>query len=693
MKKNLIVTAILISSLLTSNANASISKRDYENMSLEQLVEIPVFSASKREESAFKASSAIEILTSDDIRRSGATSVPEALRLVPGVQVARITSNKWAVTARGFNAQFSNKLLVLVDGMSVYNNLFSGVYWDTRGVPLEDVDRIEVVKGAGTTMWGSNAVNGVINIITKKSLYDQGNEVVSIVGNKEQKIYARHGGEIGKKNYDEMSIEEIVKEKQLKRSKKYYRVYAESTDNDNSVSSDGSSSNNDWLMHKAGFRFDINRREKNNDLKDEIIIKSDFHAGEEEQTFYLPSLSSPNYRLVDDADESVAGGNFLIKWDKEISSKGDGFFAQIYYDSIKRKSSILEQTRNIVDFEFQNNIHFNNRNLVSWGLNYRYIDDNNESKSRNGITYLDYNPLSEESDIISLFIQDKITLISEELFFTFGSKFSHNDYTHSEVQPNARLTYLPTKNQTLWAAVSKSVRTPTRGEDGITAIVTAVPTSNAYVAQVGNDSFASEESISTEIGYRNKVATDVTFDVSSFYTRYDKILSQQLVTGDAYINGEGLLVLPIHLRNDASANVYGGELSINYDVNKDWRMILGYNYLQVETDLDANYSDATIVSMEGDTPENQFTIRSQYNITANLELDNTLYFVDELESLGVDKYYRFDTRVTWYPKKDLELSIVGKNLLDDRHQEYEATPYSISAEVERSFYLKLGYKF
>lgn len=649
----------------------------YLNLSLEELAEIPVFSVSKRSENSFKTASAIFTLTSNDIKRSGGTSIPEVLRLVPGVNVARIDSSKWAVSARGFNRQFSNKLLVMIDGRTVYNNLFSGVYWDTRGdVPLELIDRIEVIRGPGASVWGENAVNGVINIITKEAIYTKGSLASAYAGNEEGGIYYRYGGKIQNEN---------------KKVNTNYRAYIKRKEIDETETQEGSGSGDDWYMNRAGFRFDIDYSKLNDDKQNMITLSGDAYNGSMDQIFYLPSTSSPPTDIAN-GDEDATGGNITAKWEKSLDNDRS-FALQFFVDLVKRRADNFASRRNTYEIDYQYSFKPFEKHNVVWGVGYRFIEDNLESyQAVNGLTHLSYDPTSQENDLISGFIQDTYS-IRDNLALTVGSRFEHNDFTHFEYQPSARLSYSPTIDQTIWTAVSRAIRTPTRGEDAISLI--AAEDSGAAVTQVGTTDFNSEESLSVELGYRNKALKNLTFDFSSFYTRYDRLRSQETgtVPNDLFTNSDGVTALPLTLRNDGSADVYGGELSVNYNPVHFWKLIAGYTFLKIEEDLDASYSDTTEGDAEGSSPRNQFNFRSQLDITDNIELDNTIYYVDNLGELGVENYIRFDTRIGYRPKDNIEISIVGQNLFDSTHQEFSESLYSVAAEIERSFYVNIEYKF
>lgn len=633
----------------------------FANTTENQVFNSDIFSLSKQKEDAFDAPSATYIISSDDIRRSGITNIPDLLRMVPGVQVTKANNHTWDISVRGFNSQYSNKLLVLIDGRTVYTPIFSGVFWDIQDYPLEDIERVEVVKGPGGTIWGANAVNGVINIITKSASLTQGGYVSGLAGNQEDIGEIRYGNKTS--------------------SNDDYRVYAKKIYRRSTTKTSGADNQDGYRDNRAGFRYDV-----------KSIIGSDIRvSGDTYQSYsqnYFPAL---NPGTTEQNNKNHQGGNILLNWNKELSKKSN-FTLQSYFDYSKLDTPVLEISTKTVDVDFQHFYNFNKRNQFIWGLGYRIVADNiKEQPLTNGIYPLDYQPSQQNNNTYSAFIQDKIGLIADKLYLTIGSKFEHNYYTDYQYQPNAKLTYFPSDNQTVWTSVSRAVRTPTRAENGLSLRAGAV-SGNSTITQQGSDQYKAEEEVSYEAGYRIKPTKSTLFDIALFYNDYNKLRTF-----------EGT---PPTAANLAYGTTKGLEITAKWQVTRDWRLEAGYDYLDMNIkakDYSSPSNAAAMYLTNGQAPKNQFNLRSNYNITPKIEFDNMLYYVDSLPGSGtartsagflsVPAYIRFDTRIAYLPVKNLELSLVGQNLTDEKHQEYRAALFNNQTEIGRAFYFKVLYGF
>lgn len=603
---------------------------------------VKIISASKKAEDSFKTSSATYVLTQDDIRRSGATSIPEALRMVPGLEVARIDSNKWAISSRGFNRQYANKLLVLMDGRAVYTPHFSGTYWDVQDTVIEDIERIEVVKGPGATLWGANAVNGVINIITKSSKLTEGALVSTTFGTEDNAILSfRQGGKIG--------------------DKANYRVYGKYFSKDESAASADNGGGDRWLQAQSGFRLDWS-----DDFNDNFTFSGDVYRGKEEQALLLPGLMS-----VTDGEENFVGFNIMGKWNKKFSNYS-AFDLQMFVDFVDRDvDSVLGRNRKTFDVDFQHSWTKFSRHEIIWGAGYRFFHDEIENKSLGGINYISYSPDSSYNHLYSFFIQDKIAVIPDNLFLTLGTKLEHNYFTDFEIQPNARLSWYPNDKHTMWASVARAVRIPSRGERNISL-------RQGPLTLLGQEDFDSEKLIAYEIGYRVKPKPNISFDIAGFYNNYTDLRSSSLAALPNVLQG-----------NETEADTYGGELSSEWRVNEKLSLIGSYSLLIMDVDGDP-ISEAD----EGRSPKHQLKLRSHLNITNSLSFDTTAYYVDDLDTGQVKEYTKVDARLGWKPRKGLEISLVGQNLLDDKHQEFESSLFAASAkEIERGIYGNILWKF
>ncbi len=662
--------------------NGKALEADILDMSLANLMDIEITSVSKKTERLSKAAAAIFVISQDDIRRSGVTSIPEALRLAPGIQVARIDSNKWAISSRGFNSRFANKLLVLMDGRSVYTPLFSGVFWDVQDTVLDDIERIEVIRGPGAALWGANAVNGVINIITKHSKDTTGGLFRAGGGTEEQGFGTlRYGGELGEQGT--------------------YRIYGKYANRDASKARfSGNESNDDWHVGRVGFRYDWEDSQN-----DSLTIQGDAYDGEAGQTVSVASLTPPHLPVID-SDEEIRGGNVMMRWDRKTSATSN-LQLQLYYDRTERKGPLIDEHRDTVDIDFQHHFSPLDKHTIIWGLGYRFTQD----KFKN-IFAVSLMPEGRSSHLFTGFLQDDITLVSDTLRLTLGSKISHNDYTGFEIQPNARLLWTPDDKQTFWGAVTRAVRTPSRGDHdarvtGNLGITPVGDPTNPFPVPIatgllGNDKADSEEIIAYELGYRLKASKDLLFDISVFYNVYDHLRESTVgspvcepsgapVTNfpPCFLSATNVLV-PLTIGTKMKGETYGIELVSDWQPLDWWRLKGVYSYIQMQ--LHANNPANEI--LEGQTPHHQGSIRSMMNLTDNINFDLWLRYVDNVPNFEIDSYFTVDVRLAWKPINDIELSIVGQNLVDSQHEEFTSELRDIlPTQIERSFYGQVKWIF
>lgn len=450
------------------------------------------------------------MITHEDIKRVGATSIPEALRLAHGVEVARIDGNKWAVSIRGFNGHLANKLLVLIDGRNVYSRLFSGVYWDNHDVMLEDIERIEVIRGPGAALWGANAVNGVINIISKHSADTQGRLIVGGGGTEEQTFGAFcYGTQL---NQDTTA-----------------RIYLKGLKRDSHTFQSGGSANDDWEKGQAGFRMDSQLT-----LRDNLTLQGDAFYSSLNQSTQFASLQFPYITTFNEKINSF-GGNLLARY-QHWNSSTSNYSLQIFYDFKEREEFFFRDSRQIFDLDFQYRFAFLGWNDLIWGAGYRYTRDDVSTLQN----IAEINPNGRNDQLFSAFIQDEVTLVDDYLWLTLGSKFEHNDYSGFEVQPTARIMWIPYHQHRICAAVSRAVRTPSRSEHDLDIFVRTLPpepvpglpfnTPPVAISINGNKSFDSEDVLSYELGYRTTFIQDLSLDFSFFYNQYSKLRSAQSST-------------------------------------------------------------------------------------------------------------------------------------------------------------------
>ena len=614
-------------------------KVEVADLGLEELMDVKVYSAAKKEQPLADTAAAAFVISQEDIRRSGATSIPDVLRMAPGVQVAQIDAHAWAISIRGFNDRFSNKLLVMVDGRTVYSPLFSGTYWSAQDVVLEDIDRIEVIRGPGGTVWGANAVNGVINIRTKHSKNTQGGLVSAQGGNYQSGGSVRYGGELGKDGT--------------------YRVYAKGRHNSDYLNAKGQNAHDQWNTGQGGFRTDYNLTGK-----DELSFSGDILELEGDETVGLTS--------VIDSSMSRRNANATAKLTHKTE---DGeWYLQRFYATEERRGYFINQLIDTFDMEFQHNLQAGQRNAVTWGLDYRMVAD--KLTDFNGVSF---SPASRETQLFSAFLQDQFS-ITDDLKLTVGSKIEHNDYSGFEYQPNARLLWKLNENHSTWTSVSRAVRTPSRSLDDIKIDMRKIP--GKEWATVGDKGVKSEEVTAFEWGYRGQMSQNLSFDVATFYNIYDNLLSKY----PKVVKSPGLIQNLSVIGNGVEGESYGAELYANWKVTDNWRLQPGYTWLTVDTRATSNIDT---VRNQGSSPQNQYSIRSQLSLPHHIEFDTSVYYVDNINNttVKVANYTRVDLRLGWRPLKALELSVAGQNLLDDRHPEFVATDL-VASQIPRSVYGK-----
>lgn len=669
----LVATTILNGKAALAQADADNgADSDLLNLSLQQLTDVEVTSVSKRSEKASQAAAAIYVITQEDIRRSGLQNVPELLRMVPGLQVARSGSQNWVVTSRGFASQFANKLLVLIDGRTIYTPVFSGVFWDMQNLMLEDVDRIEVIRGPGATLWGANAVNGVINIITKNSKDTQGSLAAVSAGTQQQaKVSTRYGGQQG-----EMS----------------YRTYAQYFKNDEEKLLSGTPANDDWYNAQGGFRFDWNKTEK-----EIMTLQGDVYTGREGAKRFMPVTAAINssFETEVDAEDKISGANVLGRWKHELA-KGSDVTVQMYYDIVNRKLDEVNASMrtHTLDLDIQHNWEISRHHNITWGVGFRNI--------RSGFTnsfYIGYIPEDFNTNLYSTFIQDKITLIPDTLHFTIGTKLEHNGFSGFEYEPSARIAWTPTPNQTAWAAVSRAVRAETQSDKHLNLVLASISSPSPYnliadttiLVSPSNNYGSSEDVVTYELGYRIQPKNNLSFDLTAFVNQYKHLASQEY--GDAELRSDAVLgsylYQPLIGKNDSRGETHGLEAAATWEVNPSFKLSGGYTLLFANLKI----AGASLVTAEGTSPTQQFNIRSYMDLPYDLQWDNMLYVVDPVPGKSVKSYTRLDTRLGWIATPGLDISLVGQNLLETDHQEYSGFLYQRAEKIGRSVFAKATARF
>jgi len=626
-------------------------------LNLNDLLNLQVTSVSKKPQKVSKSAAAIFVITHQDIKRSGVTSIPEALRMAPGIDVAKIDDNKWAISARGFNGRFANKLLVLIDGRSIYTPFFSGVNWDVQDTLLEDIDRIEVIRGPGASLWGANAVNGVINIISKTAAQTQGGYVMAGGGSTE-KVFGgfRYGGQINKS----MS----------------YRLYSKYFERE---------TDEDWRMGQGGGRLDWNITKT-----DKLTVQGDVYHGDTGDVVNEPSITVP-YNTFIRSKTKLTGGNIILRWNKQLGVD-ESTALQIYYDYIGNDTYEMRLEHSTLDIDFQHILSLNDSHDFSWGANYRFVSTDIE----NSFIITSDAPRT-DTHLVSLFAQNEWEIMQDELIFTLGSKIEHNDFSGFEVQPSARILWTPTAEQSLWASVSRAVRTSSLSEQGgVINQQTQEPSAASgglpvLVSIMGGIGDASEELIAYEIGYRIKPIDEISIDIAAFYNVYNNLRNFDL--GSADLVGATHFIQTIETHTDLSAESYGAELALSWNVLDNLHINANYSYIQMQLHAKNGDSDFS-ENAENQTPHHKFSIRSSLNIMPSMDWDLWLRYVDSVPDFQIPSYITMDTRLAWRPAKAIELSVTAQNLLDSQHPEFgKDIIVSQHREVERGIYGKVEWRF
>jgi iron complex outermembrane recepter protein len=620
-----------------------------KQLSLDDLEQTEVTSAARHPETLLDTASAIQVITSQDIEDSGAVTIPEALQFADNLDIAQKDPHDWAISARGFNSNLGDKMLVLMDGRSVYTPLFSGVFWNSQDYLLEDIDRIEVISGPGGTLWGANAVNGVISVTTKGAQDTQGFYVEQAAGSGVQEFSgARYGGTLA--------------------PNVYFRVYGKYLDVEDGQLPSGADATDAWKQGQGGFRIDALPSSH-----DTFTLQGDFYLGDED--------------LESGGDARIAGDNLLGRW-TDILSNGSDIRLQVYYDrthlsdpfgaSQFAPAGILIDDLDTYDLDFQHHLLIGSRQQFVWGFGYRFTHDDVQQEAPN----FGFEPPTLDQTLLSLFGQDEIALMPD-VHLTLGTKLEHNDFTGFEWEPNLRLSWTPSTSQNLWAAISRAVRTPSRLDRDL-----AEPVEPVTLIE-GSDNFVSETLIAYELGYRVQINPRASATISTFYNDYSDLRSLDITP---------VTELPLVYGNNLVARTYGAELSATYQVLDWWKLHGGYDLLEEHVWVRAGGFDFYNALDETADPKYQYSVRSSMDLPHDLALDADFRFVDSLRTANggvaaaVPAYYELGVRLAWRLSKNLELSVVGQNLLHKAHPEF-GVPGPDNEEIQRTIYGKAALRF
>ncbi|MFZ2958028.1 MAG: TonB-dependent receptor [Candidatus Ozemobacteraceae bacterium] len=635
---------------------ASLAASSALDINLEDLMKIEITSASKKPQRIGEIPSAVYVITSEDIHRSGATSIPEVLRMAPGVQVLAVSNNKWSISIRGGAREFSNKLLVLVDGRSVYSPLFSGVFWEALEVPVENIERIEVVRGPGASIWGPNAVNGVINIITKSAEDTQGTFLSAKAG-------------------DHLAGSGLFRYGCKASDGSFIRTYAQGFSVVQSRQIDGSNGEDAWRNRNAGFRMD-----RLQDKERFMLQGNAFDSRDDDEANLVTTLPNTADTLY---SQTLRGVNLTARWDMERSKELNSTI-QATYDHTDLHHAALDEDRTTFSLDYQQRCKPARIHDVVWGgglhLSHDKLDDTPQ------FTILEKTRLS---SLYRIFVNDEITLKPDRWHLTLGMSLDHNNYTHYEVQPTVRLLYTPDPQTGIWTSYSRGVRTPSRLERGASMMTVASAPPMPVVIASTLDNTAGEKLDSFEYGYRRQFSSNLNLDLSGFVFKY-----YDLINGNGGIPSvvfpPGYLLVPGRLENESSATVQGGETSLDWNASKKWRLKTSYSLTRTDLHKPAGGQDPDV---SNNVPSHLLTILSSVDLNPHLAWDTWMRQAAHIETGDIPGYTTVDTRLAWNAKKNLELSIVCQNMFDKKHREFQPVfILSKPRDLGRTTYVKAEWR-
>jgi iron complex outermembrane receptor protein len=640
------------------SAAAQTSTEELKLMSLEDLMKVEVTTVSRMPEPTAGVPAAVFVITQDDIRRSGATSVPEVLRLAPGVQVTQINAGTWSIGIRGFADRLARSMLVLIDGRAVYSPLFAGTYWETQETLLSDIDRIEVIRGPGGTLWGANAVNGIINILTTPATETQGISLLGGGGTQERAIAgARYGATVGRASY---------------------RGYVRFADRAPEFHVDGDTFDH-WRSGQAGFRSDWTlRRDRSATVQGDVY---DARLGER------PTIATfaPPYAERSDISAPLSGGNVLARIGGPAGRRGD-FQLQTYYDRTNRHEIPVAEARDTFDIDFQHAWRPGDRNTVNWGLGYRVTSGRITTVAPTFFT-----PNNRTDTLVSAFVQDEFTLVPNRWQLTVGSKLEHNAYTGAEAQPTVRLRWTPDELSTVWAAATRAVRTPSRVEtDYTTTSFSSLQSSGTpnFVRLLPDPSFVTEKLTSYELGYRSRPVPWTYVTASGFYNAYQDLLSTDLLP---QFDEENRHILPVTFGNGVHGWSHGAEVTADVRARSWWRITANYAYLTVDAAKDPGGLDVSqVANYKGTVAHHQFQLTSSTDIRDGWSVDWSVRRVSALVFGSIPAYTTANLRIARQMARGLEISLVGQDLLQRHHVEWPSSGGAIA--IQRSAYVRLTWR-
>jgi iron complex outermembrane receptor protein len=635
-------------------AHAATAEPPVADLSLEDLLKADVVTASRKSQAVQDVAAAVYVISREDIQHAGATSLPEALRLAPGVSVARLSSGRWAVTARGFNNRFANKLLVLLDGRTIYSPLFSGVLWETEGTLIEDIERIEVIRGPGAALWGANAVNGVINILTRKARDTTGTLVAASAGNVEHGALAlRHGGSMANGQW---------------------RLWAKTETHGGFDNGPEQPGNNAWRTARAGFRADWQLPSG-----DGLSLSGAASLHHSDDRWATPSITSPTGISVIDAQQRSNNTHLLARWN-HLDSDGSETIAQAYLEDGRIGAvQAFDEHRRTIDLDVQRRPRPQGAHDIVYGGSVRVSHDDTSST---GI--LDLTPATRTFQLASVFVNDEITLVPERLRATLGIRLEHSNRTGTAPQPQARLAWTPSPVQTVWGAVSRAVRTPSRGENDAIFDRQVIPASGMFqplpvlLRSTAKEGGLDVEKLTAyELGYRRQIDANLAVDLTAFRNDYSQLISSYVGTQQVVFQPYPCVIQNIGGRNDGRGHTSGWEMALDWRPLRSWRLQATYTRLDMHLDTSAAdpFQSGGAARDNGNSPRHQAMLRSSWALDSRHDVDLRWRHVSGLQqdnadpSLRIPAYNALDLRLAWRPQAGLTLALTGENLTQARHAE------------------------
>lgn len=650
---------------ITSNQTLEEKPDDLLDLSLEELLAQEVTSVAKKSRRIGDSAAAVTVITQDDIRRSSARTVPDLLRMVPGMEIAEVQSSATSVSARGFTSRFAANLLVMVDGAAIYSTSISGMFWDQALIPLQDIERIEVIRGPGGTLWGSNSINGIVNIITKQSVDTQGLRLDASIGT----FDARGEFGFGSRLTDNLG----------------FRVYGDYRQTKGLQGPDGDIPNNNWKGGLAGVRFDYAPS-----ANDSIVMLAEYSEGRFKERFVDVSLDPTNPGInIQIQHNKFRSMHTLARWKHEVSDNFD-FTVQGYYNNLMRTEFGATIDRHLYDTSVEGRWLINKTHEVNFGVSGRI------SKDEIGSTFSLSMPKPSNTDRwLTGYIQDDISIIPDRLRLTIGSKFEENNFTGTEIQPSARLFYRANPEFAAWASVSRAVRTPLLIQREMVANVTLIRNLPGFSTPVpvnasfyGSPNAKAEEVISYEIGFRGGLGKGWSYDVAAFYSDYSKLVSANLVSQTPIIVPPYPYPVGVQIDNmvgnSGSGKSKGIEALVSGTVTDWWDITASYSYLDLDVKTKAN---SYLLAGTGTSPNHQLRFNSSMNFSDNISLDTMLHYVGATQNKERNAYTDLDIRAIYRVNSQVELSAVGSNLLKKRRLEY----YQDSLPLELTYVPRMAY--